>query len=743
MPRLDDLHKEALEAFSEIENVERLNRERWKENVRFARLGEQWPEAMLARRKAEHRPTLMINKIPAMTRTVLNDARQNPVSIKVHPVGNGAGIETAGIFSGLIRNIEYASKATTVYSTALDNSLTGGFGYMRVVTEYAEDDEFEQQIRIKRVTNPLTIYGDPESREMDSSDWNIAFVTELFKEKVFEKRWPNAQKIDWTHNERDAPIGWFDGKDKIRVSEYWLREEKKATLLKLSDGSTMYEPEYMKIRPTLDAAGIEVTGTRPTKTHAVKQYILSGQEVLEENDWLGKYIPIIPVYGDEVCIEGERHFMSLVQWAKDPQRMFNYWRTTCTELIALAPRAPYIGEEGSFTDTRWEASNQTPIAYLEYKVGAPRPTREQFVGPPSGAMQEAMNAADDIKATMGIYDAALGARGNETSGRAILQRQKQSDTATFNYIDNLTSAVMHCGVILIDLIPKVMSGEQVVQIIHEDGTTESVPVNKRFLPEQELSPDSKVYKMGKFAERQKGTLALFDLTVGKYGVTCSSGPSFNTRREEASSSMLELSKQFPPMMQFAGDIFARNLDWPGADEIAERLKTMLPPELKGKSPEVEQLNQQMQQMQGQAKAEIDKLRAIAESKSIEHGKLEVDRYNAVTNRMKMEAGALTPDAVQALVQKTVGEALMPMMQQQVGPQGGPGPVGAPPDSGGGPPPMGPQGPSPGMEPGPSQGPGGPMSQEMQQNMPPEGGQGQPGMPPDGMPPPIGFSGASQ
>lgn len=701
-----DTLAEALEEFRLSEDSEAENRKQWLDDIKFARLGEQWPDGVKRQRELEGRPCLTINRLPAMVRSVLNDARQNKPSIKVHPVDSGAKRETAEILNGLIRNIEYTSSADVAYDTALDHAVTGGFGYFRINTDYACDDEFDQDITIERISNPLTVYGDENSTCADSSDWNKAFITELYTEDAFEKRWKGASKSNWEADYRDMPNGWRDG-EMVRIAEWWSRKEVPAVLLKLSDGMVLYEKEYMRIKDILDAQGITIAGTRDTKTYKVTQRIMTGAEVLETNEWAGKYIPIIPVYGDEVNVEGKRHWISLVRWAKDPQQMFNYWRTASTELVALAPKTPFIGPKGAFnTDqVKWATANAVSHPYIEYDGGIP-PQRQQFAGPPAGALQEALNASDDMKSVMGIYDAALGARSNETSGRAILQRQKESDTATFNYIDNLSRSIKHAGRVIVDLIPKVYSAPRIIRVIHEDGTNESVPINQPFIPDQAKSPQSQQYEAGKDQETVEGLTKIFDVTTGKYDVTCEVGPAYSTKREEAANQMIELGKMFPPMMQVAGDLLVKNLDWPGADDIADRLKAMLPPQLQGQSPQVMQMQQQMQHLDQQAKQAVGQLQQQLQGlqqqlqqaqskdqqaqldKAIEAKKLEIDEFNAVTNRMKVIGPAMSPQDIQMLVLQTVQQAMAP-------PDGSPQPMQPPPGGffmpGEQPPPVMPQG----------------------------------------------------
>lgn len=677
-----DTLAEALEEFKLSEEAESENRKAWIDDVRFARLGEQWPDGVKRQREIDGRPCLTINRMPAMLRQVVNDARQNKPAIKVHPVDSGAKRETAEILNGLIRNIEYTSNADVAYDTALDHAVTGGFGYFRIDVDYACDDEFDLDIKICRIANPLTVYGDENSTAADSSDWNKAFITELYTESEFERRWKGAEKSNWESSYRDLPDGWRDN-ELVRVAEWWTREEVPARLLKLSDGMVLYVNEYMRIKDILDAQGITVVGERATKTNKVTQKIISGAEVLEENEWAGKYIPIVPVYGDEVMVEGKRHWISLTRWAKDPQQMFNYWRTASTELVALAPKAPYLGPKGAFnTDSnKWATANNVSYPYIEYD-GAVMPQRQPFAGPPAGALQEALNASDDMKSTMGIYDAALGARSNETSGRAILQRQRESDTATFNYIDNLSRAIRHAGRVMVDLIPKVYNAPRIIRVIHEDGSNESVPINQPFTPDQAKSPQAQAYEAGKAQETVDGLTRIYDVTTGKYDVTCEAGPSFSTKREEAAAQMLELGRMFPPMMQVAGDLLVKNLDWPGADDIADRLKAMLPPQLQGQSPQVMQMRQQMQQMDQMAKQAVSQLnqqiaqlqQQLQQEKShdaqamlqadIDRKKLEIDEYNAVTNRMKVTAPAMTPQDIQMLVMQTVRQALEPPEHQE-------------------------------------------------------------------------------
>lgn len=652
--------------FAEIEEFERDNRILWLEDHKFARLSEQWPEGVKRQRELDGRPCLTINRLPSFIRQVTNATRQNKPAIRVHPVDDTSSQATAQILDGLIRNIEYTSSADVAYDTALDHAVTGGFGYFRINTAYADDDTFDQDIVIERIVNPLTVYGDDKSVMADSSDWNDAYITELYTKDEFLANWKGAETASWQTDYQDMKDEWCSG-DMVRVAERWLREEVPTTLLKLSDGMVMFKDKYLEIKPVLDSMGITVTGERPSRTMKVTQRIITGAEVLETNDWAGKYIPIVPVYGDELNIEGKRHFISLIRDAKDAQQMFNYWRTASTELVALAPKTPYIGPRGAFsTDAdKWATANVVSHPYIEYDGGVP-PQRQPFAGPPAGALQEALNASDDMKSIMGIYDAALGARSNETSGRAILARQRESDVSTFNFVDNLSRAIRHAGRILVDLIPKVYSGERVIRVIGEDESNEMVPINQPLPPEY-------IQKMQQKAQDQaREVVQIYDLANGKYDVTVQAGPSYTTKRQESAEQMMNFLQAFPQAAPMVGDLMAKNLDWPGADDIAKRLKAMLPPQLQDDgNPQVAALMQQIQQMDGHAKQAVGQLQQQLQQVSqqleaekqknmqgmaklqIDARKADIDGYAAETDRIQAVQQSMAPEQVQMIVMQTL------------------------------------------------------------------------------------------
>lgn len=624
-----EVHKQALKDFKLCVDAEADNRNEALDDLKFARLGEQWPDDVIQKRKLEGRPCMTYNRMPTFIRKVVNDGRQNKPSIKVHPCDDSADTQTAEIINGIIRNIENSSNSEVAYDTALDFAASCGIGYLRVDVQYSHDDAFDLDIFIERISNPFTVYGDYRATSADSSDWNIAFVVDAIDEKEYKKRYGDKAKVSF---DSDAYIGmpdeWRDG-DKVIVAEYWVRKETENEIAKLSDGRIVdvewlnAEVDGLKGTTNKDALAqynVRVISTRKATSYEVCQYIMSGAEILEENDWVGKYIPIIPVYGEELNIEGKRHFRSLIRDAKDAQRNFNYWRTTTTEMVALAPKAPFIGAVGQFdTDAdKWAAANAENAAYIEYDIvpGAPPPMRQGFAGVPAGALQEALNAADDMKSIIGIYDASLGARSNETSGRAINARRAESEVSTYHFIDNQARAIKHTGRIILDLIPHIYNKARIVRVMGEDKKTQTVPVNQ---PQQQ----------------QDGTSQVYDLTVGKYDLTVNVGLGFQTKREEAAYGMTELVRSYPMAAPIIAPHLAEAQDWPGADKIAEELR-MLSPQAQQGNPQVQQAEQAIQQLQAQLQQAQQIIQSMQTDKSLEAQKLEIDKFNAETNRLKTQ-----------------------------------------------------------------------------------------------------------
>ena len=598
-----DVLADAKERFRLSHDAEAENRKWMLDDLMFARMGEQWPLHVRKQRELEGRPCLTINRMPAFARQVVNDARQNKPAIRVRPADSNADPETAEIYNGLIRNIEQSSNADVAYDTALESAVYTGVGYFRLSTDYAHEDTFDLDIKIDRIANPLTVYADPNSTAADASDWRFGFITDLVPKTEFESKYGKGTLAsDWSSDGDDRDSLWHN-EDSVRIAEYWSRDEYMKPIVQLSNGQVLDAKLYEANRPLWDAQQLTVIGERETRCYRVRQHIMTGAEVLETVDWPGRFIPIIPVYGDEINVQGKRYFRSLIRDARDSQMMFNFWRTASTELVALAPKAPFIGPRGAFDgDPKWQSANTKSHPYLEYEGGI-APQRQPFAGVPAGALQEALNSSDDMKAILGIYDASLGARSNETSGRAILARQREGDVSTFHFIDNLSRAIKYAGRCLIDLIPAVYNTERMVRVLGEDGSVKNVLVNPK-----EAAEYGKVYELAR----------------GKYDLVVESGPSFSTKRDETVNFLLETMRANPATSSLLMDVVARNMDFPEAEKIAARFKAMLPSPIQAleSQGEEEPSEQQLMAQLAQAQMQMQQMQQALQSAEMQKAQLE-------------------------------------------------------------------------------------------------------------------------
>lgn len=600
------------------------------DDLRFKN-GEQWPEQIRASRTAEKRPCLTINKMKTFVHQITNDQRQNRPAINVTPVGDKADPETAKMLKGLIKQIERQSNADIAYDTAFDGAVSNGWGYWRILTDYEDDDTFDQVIKIARIRNPFRVYMDPDSQEPDGSDAQWCFISDLIPKAEFKQNWPNADQSDWDTTTGESYKDWVT-QTHVRIAEYFCFETKKRKLLALTSGHIGFEDELaqeLKDQIALDPS--VVRNEREVNAKKIRWYKITGREVLEENEWMGKWIPVVKVVGDEIDIEGKVTRAGLVRDAKDPQRMYNFWCTSETELIALAPKAPWIMEEGQVEghEQRWKEANNKPYPYLLYKgtsVGnkpAPPPQRQQFAGPPAGVVQAKIGAAQDMQAVTGVrFDATQHERLADESGKAMRELKRIGELGNFHYVDNLGRSLRHTGRILVDLIPKVYDTNRVLTILREDDTEEQVGID----PTMQTA-------VGEDKTSDGRTRALYNPKVGDYDVAVTIGPSFATKRAEAADSMLGFMKAVPQAAPVIGDLIAKNMDWPGAQEIAARLAASLPPNLQkmslGKFPPeaqslIQSLTGQLEQMQQQHQKALAMLGDKEADRQIERDKINKD-----------------------------------------------------------------------------------------------------------------------
>lgn len=648
-----DLLDKAKKHFRVCEDFYNDEYKRGQEDVDFL-LGDQWDESIKAKRQKEFRPCLTENRVLPFAHQVINDIRQSRPAINIIPVDNQSDVETAKIMRGMIRNIEAQSSADNVYDTAAWNGLSAGYGWIRVNTKYVDETSFDQELEIIRIPDFSSVMIDPNTKNMDGSDAEYGFVYEDMTREAFKEQYPDANQM---------PFDEYDGKDNwcmentVRVCEYFYKSYETKTIYLLESGETV---------ETLPK-GQKAASERIVRIPSVKWCKLTGAEIIDKTDWPGKYIPLVPCYGEEVWQEGRRKCFSLIHQAKDPQRRFNYWLTASTELIALQPKAPFIGITGQFaTDgNKWAKANNETYAYLQYdpvelpdgSFAAVAPQRQM---PPTGSpamFQEMMAAADGIKSSIGMFNASLGQSGNETSGKAILARQAEGDNATFHFVDNLQSAIRQVGRILVDVIPKIYSGPRIVRIIGEDDSKMSVPINQAAVKAQG----------GNMLPVQPGQVpdAFYDLNVGRYDVVATVGASYATKRQETANMLQAVLQAAPETFSILGDIFFKNLDIAESDIIVERLKKLNPAMNDDQDPQAAQLQQAGQMIEAMqmqlaqmdqalnAKREKDQAEVNAE---LQKTQAEIAKIEAETVKIQAEVaaamaqtGGITPEAMQEIV----------------------------------------------------------------------------------------------
>ena len=629
----------------------------------------QWPADVLATRGAVQgqtinaRPCLTINKLPQHVRQVTNDQRQNRPGAKVIPVDDDADIEIADIFNGMIRHIEYISDADVAYDTACENQVTYGEGYLRILTEYCDANTFDQDIRIGRIRNSFSVYMDPTIQDPTGADAKWCFVTEDLTRDEYERLYPDAAPITTLQSlgVGDQSISNWLNEDTIRVADYYYIDHDKATLNLYPGNVTAFSgsPEDKQ----LAAIYGKPKKSRESDRVKVKYCKINGYEILEERDWAGKWIPIIRAVGNEFEIDGRLYVSGIVRNAKDAQRMYNFWVSQEAEMLALAPKAPFIGYGGQFEgyEDKWKTANTQNYPYLEVNSDAtdgqgsplPLPQRAQPPMASSGLLQAKAGASDDIKATTGQYDSSLGQTSNERSGKAILAREKQTDTGTYHYVDNLARAVRHITRQIVDLAPKIYDTARVARIIGEDGEVATAQLN----PEQEMP-------VNKITDPENPEIVIkkiYNLGVGKYDVMVTTGPSYMTKRQEALEAMAQILQGNPELWKVAGDLFVKNMDWPGAQEMAKRLAKTIPPQLMDDSDKPPALQAAEQQIQGMTQ-EMQHMQSLLQNvqKSFEAQDLEIKEnannikaYDAETKRMTAMAAAMTPEQIQQIVLGTV------------------------------------------------------------------------------------------
>ena len=630
----------------------------------------QWPADVLQTRGAVQgqtinaRPCLTINKLPQHVKQITNEQRMNRPGIKVIPADDEADVDVAEVYNGVIRHIEYISDADVAYDTACENQVAYGEGYIRVLTEYCDEDTFDQDIKIGRIRNSFSVYMDPLIQDPTGADARWCFITEDMTKAEYERLYPNAAPINtlMSLGTGDQSISQWISENTVRIAEYFYIEYEKATLNLYPGNVTAFDgsAEDKQLRAMFG----KPLRQRPSDRKKVKWCKINGYEILEEREWAGNYIPVVRVVGNEFEVDGRVYVSGLVRNAKDAQRMYNYWVSQEAEMLALAPKAPFIGYGGQFEgyEQQWKTANTQNWPYLEVNPdvtdgqGAvlPLPQRAQPPMASSGLLQAKAGASEDIKSATGQYNASLGMTSNERSGKAILARQREGDVGTYHYVDNLARAIRHVGRQLVDLIPKIYDTERIARIIGEDGEPSTVKMN----PMQQEPVKKIVNQEGIVIDK------IYNPSVGKYDVRVITGPGYATKRQEALESMAQLLQGNPQLWTVAGDLFVKNMDWPGAQDLAKRFQKTLDPKVLADedNPALVAANQQMEAMQAEMQNMFNMLQNVQKSMeerelAIKEYEAEVKAYQAETQRISAVQASMTPEQIQDIVMGTIAAAV--------------------------------------------------------------------------------------
>jgi hypothetical protein len=545
---------------------------------RMFKIGQQWPTEIMAQRNLDKRPCLTVNKLPTFVHQIVNDQRQNRPSININPNGDRGDPEVAKMYRGLIRFIERDCAADIAYDTAFDDAVTMGWGYWRITLEWESPDSFNCVLVIRMVRNPFSVYLDPAHVDPTGADAKWGFVTQNITRGEFSDKYPGATQMPYSDGGIGDKVNSWASKDEIRIAEYYEIEYNARTLIKLSNGHVGWEDDLDDItRGYLKRGKLQKIDERESQVPTVMWYKVTAVDVLDSEEWIGTSIPIVKVIGDATDIEGKLKLSGIIRHAKDPQRMKNYWASAMTEIIALQPKAPWVVEEGQIEghEDEFKNANVKNIPYLSYKASnvggtmAPPPQRQPMAGVPAGIMTAMASSEQDLMGVTGVrFDATQQEKTIDESGKAIHALRQMTDIGAFHYVDNLARSLRRTGEILVEAIPLVYDEQRVVTILREDDKEEQVKIDPSMQRPsgEEKRPDGKVRK-------------LFNPTFGKYGVTVTIGPSYATKRIEASENMMAFMKALPQTAALVADLFVAQQDWSGAEQIAARLAKTVPPQL--------------------------------------------------------------------------------------------------------------------------------------------------------------------
>ncbi len=593
----DEFLLEMRERYDNGVGFDQHNIDAGQDDARFA-IGNQWDSQVEDMRRQKNKPVLTFNRVMAFVGQVLGERLVNETEIRVYP-DKGGTKEAASIIEGIIRSIFKNSDGDLARNEAQKYQVIGGRGVYALAVKYSGDDVFEQEIRIEQVADPYSAVFDPLSIDPTAGDAEWGFLSDDIPLDQFKKRWPKAAPVDFATSQLWNKRGYWCQADTVRIVSYWAMVTEGTKVLAMTqDGITRdvtawMEEEYLIGRPyeMVPPVASKPDGSlyvREVPNRFARLYICSGNQILDgPYDYPISSIPIYRVSGWEVN-DGERlQRWGLVRFIKDAQRLYNFFRSVQAEQLVSAPRNKWLVTQAAIAgyENKWRASPTNDDPFLQYNGDEPPPV--PIPPPPAdqALMEQAITSAQDMKDISNIHEAALGMPSNEVSKVAIQQRQMVSNIGTFIYQDRLRMADERCAKNIMELVPHIYDTPRIVRIVGADSKTTMQVINSGELD---------------------------NVTIGKYDVTVSVGPTTITKRQQAAEQMMAFVNAMPQVAPGVMDLVAEAQDWPKSDEFAKRFRMMLPP---GTIPE-DEMTPEMKAAQAQ-QAQMAQMAAQVESAQME------------------------------------------------------------------------------------------------------------------------------
>jgi len=280
--RLTKIHADAMIQFDRIQDAMRDERRMCLEDRRFYSIsGAQW-EGDLGE-QFKNKPKFEVNKIHLAVIRIINEYRNNRITVDFVSKDGSKDDELADVCDGLFRADERDSGAEEAYDNAFEEAVGGGYGAMRLRADYENDedpDDDRQRIRIEPIYDADTsVYFDLDAKRQDKADANFCFVIYSMTPDAYEAEWDD-NPTSWEKEVSQSEFDWATP-DMVFVAEYYLIEKKTdyaVTLTGVAGDEVKYlesESDDEKIAE-LEAIGYKETRRKKITKKQVHKYILSG-----------------------------------------------------------------------------------------------------------------------------------------------------------------------------------------------------------------------------------------------------------------------------------------------------------------------------------------------------------------------------------------------------------------------------------------------------------------------------------